>query len=500
MGMGNHDQPPRPSASSAGSAKPWEHAKHGPGSGQDPLAVGFVESLTVDRRLYRHDIAGSIAHARMLCHTGIITSDELKQIEAGLSEIQAQIDATVEDGKPSWAWPGWKPELEDVHMCIEAALIEKIGDTGRKLHTGRSRNDQVALDLKLWIREANQELDRLFTQLFQAFVDLAQRDGHIVMPAYTHLQRAQPIAVGAELVAWLTALDRARQRLLALGRINEQNPLGSGAVAGSGLALDRHHTAQALPLGPPTPSSIDATCSRDAAIDFVYSLAMVSMTLSRWAEQWIFYASTEVGWIRLDGRYTTGSSMMPQKTNPDMLELIRGRCGGVYGHLVALMTICKGLGIGYFRDLQEDKTHVFQAFDQVRACLAIASKIVATTRFNDGKIKNNLGQGFLDATSLAEYLVTKSVPFRTAHQIVGALVRRCQDQGLEALSQLTLDDFNQACAKVGIESVCRQDMYGWLDPQQVVQRYATYGNAGASGFHEQLVAWQDRLSVKNHPD
>jgi argininosuccinate lyase len=478
--------------------KPWEHAKSGEGSGGDPLAARFVESLSYDRRLYKHDIAGSIAHATMLQKVGLINAKELSEIKRGLKEIEAEIEAAGADYGA--AWPGWKVELEDVHMCIEAALIEKIGDAGRKLHTGRSRNDQVALDLKLWLREANFAIGEGVFKLCEAFAGLAKKYGSVVMPSYTHVQRAQPIVVGGELSAWHAAFQRAAWRLDCALSTNATNPLGSGAIAGSSLPLDREAAAQAAGFLFPTKSSIDGTASRDAALDFVYALSMTAMTLSRWAEQWILYCSTEFSFISLDHRYTTGSSMMPQKRNPDMLELIRGRCGNVYGHLVALLTILKGLPIGYNRDLQEDKRHVFAAYDVVSDCLEMAARIVATTRFNEDKIKATLDRGFLDATSLAEYLVTKGVPFRTAHQIVGALVRTCEARGLYQLSQLELSDFNKACETASVPrprkgDVVSDDVYQWLGAENVVKRYRTYGNAGVSGFEEQLKAWKERLKA-----
>lgn len=480
-----------------GTTKPWEHAQGGVGSTDDPLAVRFVASLEYDRRLYRHDIAGSLAHARMLCDVKLINADELAQIEQGLAAIQSEIeDAGADYGA---AWHGWKLELEDVHMCIEAALIEKIGDAGRKLHTGRSRNDQVALDLKLWMHEATQVIAGLFGELFAAFVALAERQGHIVMPAYTHLQRAQPIVVGGELMAWLAAFDRAQRRIANVLPLQADNPLGSGAIAGSSLALDRHAVAKALPLAGPSFNSIDATATRDAALDFIYGLAMTAMTLSRLAEQWILYASTEFGFIKLDRRYTTGSSMMPQKQNPDMLELIRGRCGGVYGNLIALLAICKSLPIGYNRDLQEDKRHLFAAYDSVSDCLAMATRIVATASFNEQRISASLDDGFIDATSLTDYLVRQQVPFRTAHQMVGSMVRRCREQGLTQLSQLTIEQMNGLCVAVAgpgggqHAAVCRADVYDWLGAANVVKRYCSLGNAGVSGFAQQLDVWQQRL-------
>ena len=462
--------------------KPWEHAKQ---AGEaDPLAARFVESISYDTRLYPQDIRGSIAHARMLRHVGLIGEEDLTEIERGLSEIEREID---EQGD---AWPGWKVELEDVHMCIEAALIEKIGEPGRKLHTGRSRNDQVALDIKLWIEDATDSLDESFDILSSAFVQLAERDGRIVMPSYTHLQRAQPVLVGGELLAWLDAFEDTEMRFVSPTSM-EDNPLGSGAIAGSSLPLDRDFLNDSedhsLPFIEPSPNSITATASRDAVIDFVYALSMTAMWLSRWAEQWIIYATTEFGFITLDPKYTTGSSMMPQKQNPDMLELIRGRCGGVYGHLMALLTMCKGLTIGYNRDLQEDKRHLFAAYDTVRDCLEMAARIVRTTRFNEDRIQQGLDRGFLDATSLAEYLVTKGVAFRTAHQHVGRLVRTCQERGLERLIDLPLSEMREVCDRI------EGDVADWLGPENVVRRYQTHGNAGVSGFQQQLAEWKQRL-------
>ena len=485
--------PPSPSNPTP---KPWEHTKAGSGSASDPLAARFVSSLDYDKRLYKHDIRGSIAHARMLEHVGLINKDELAEIERGLNEIKSEID---EQGD---SWPGWKIELEDVHMCIEAALIEKTGDAGRKLHTGRSRNDQVALDIQLWVYDAlygsesgyQSSLDYKLTSLARSFIKLAEDCGHHVMPSYTHLQRAQPIVVGGELLAWAETIKRCIDRVHACyEELHVELPLGSGAIAGSSLPLDRDYVFKILGKLTPTHNSIEATASRDVAIDFVYALTMTSMWLSRWAEQWIIYSTTEFGFITLDDLYTTGSSMMPQKQNPDMLELIRGKTGLVYGSLMALLTMCKGLTIGYNRDLQEDKRHVFTAYDAVCDCLDMATRIVKTTKFNEERIKQGLDRGFLDATSLAEYLVTKGVPFRTSHQVVGRLVQMCRDKGYEKLSLLKLDDFNAACSAAGAKPVARDDVYDWLGPENVVKRYKTAGNAGLSGFKEQLKAWKERL-------
>ena len=462
--------------------KPWEHAKSS-GSEGDPLAARFVSSLDYDKRLYTHDIAGSVAHARMLRSVDLLTDAELKQIEDGLAAIGAEI---AEQGD---AWPGWKVELEDVHMCVEAALVEKTGDAGRKLHTGRSRNDQVALDLRLWAQDAHATVAEKLSRVTGAFVDMAQAQGHVVMPSYTHLQRAQPIVVGGELMAWVAALDRCRSRFTSALQGIDESPLGSGAIAGSCLPLDRQHVVDHLgQFADFSPNAIDATASRDVALDLAYALAMTSMTLSRWAEQWIIYATTEFGFITLDNLYTTGSSMMPQKQNPDMLELIRGKTGQVYGSLIALLTMCKGITVGYNRDLQEDKRHVFAAYDSVCDCLDMAAAIVATTTFNEERIKANLHRGYLDATSLAEYLVTKQVPFRTSHQIVGALVRKAGELDRHELKKLTLGEMQAECSAI------EQDVYDWLGPENVVKRYQSAGNAGVSGFEAQLKAWKERIN------
>ncbi|MEM9263731.1 MAG: argininosuccinate lyase [Pseudomonadota bacterium] len=478
----------------------------------DQFVEAFTASVTFDQRLAPYDIQGSIAHARMLRKVELITEDDLAAIEAGLNEIESEID---EQGD---AWPGWKVELEDVHMCVEAALIEKAGDAGRKLHTGRSRNDQVATDLLLWIHEARGQLWSRCSALVTAFSDMLPSAVEIVMPSYTHLQRAQPISAAGELKAWMTAFSRCCDRFnQSVLEHHQFFPLGSGAIAGSALPLDRSYTQFLLEgvsgVRSPseaiaeehlqgllsdyetciseTTSSIDFTASRDAALDLVFALTMTSQWLSRWAEQWIIYATTEFGFITLDNLYTTGSSMMPQKQNPDMLELIRGKTGQVYGSLMALLTMCKGITIGYNRDLQEDKRHVFAAYDAVCDCLDMAAAIVRTTTFNEEKIKAGLNRGYLDATSLAEYLVTKGVPFRTSHQIVGALVRKATELERHELQKLTLDEMRAECDAIA------DDVFDWLGPENVVKRYQSAGNAGVSGFEAQLAAWKERLGTDN---
>jgi argininosuccinate lyase len=465
----------------------------------DALAQSFVESISYDKRLYKHDIAGSIAHAAMLAKVGLIAEDERRQIEEGLRSIERDIEAGnfVFD-----------EAMEDIHMVVEAELINRVGEPGRKLHTGRSRNDQVALDLVLWLHEAAREIDLQVTGLSTAFEALAVRSSDIIMPSHTHLQRAQPIAAGAEAAAWryLFLDDASRMNSRVRGTAVMTLPLGSGAIAGTSLPIDPQATRETLLklydreehpgfffMFMPE-SSIAHTASRDAACDFLFALAMISQHLSRWAEQWIIYMTTEFGFIKIADRYTTSSSMMPQKRNPDMLELIRGRCGNVYGDLFALMTILKGLPIGYNRDLQEDKRIVFRAYDTVSSCLTMAAAIVNSASYDKERIEPTLDRGFLDATSLAEYLVTKGVPFRTAHHVVGTLVARCEREGKHALAQLPVDAFNEVIATKSDVRVT-DDVYTCLGARNVVKRYQSAGAAGGKPFEEQLAAWKQRLGM-----
>lgn len=474
----------------------------------DAIAQKFVESISYDWRLYKHDIAGSIAHATMLAKVGLITDADRDAIVKGLKEIEAEIDR---DGP---RWSGFKAELEDIHMCVESELTERIGEPGRRLHTGRSRNDQVATDFVLWTDQAALNLVEALRLLDKAFCTLADRSRDIVMPSYTHMQRAQPIIAGAEAFAWARMLwERAHQLAPSLP-LSWPAPLGSGAIAGSSLPIDRKHTNNTLhgSTDDSAPddwdetilSSIQATATRDRACDFVFQCAMIAQHLSRWAEQWIIYMTTEFGFIKIADRYTTSSSMMPQKRNPDMLELIRGRCGNVYGDLFALMTILKGLPIGYNRDLQEDKRIVFRAYDTVSECLTMAAAIVNSASYDKARIEPTLDRGFLDATSLAEYLVTQGIPFRTAHHIVGTLVARCEKSGRYKLEQLKLDEINEVVtaslastqsAIPKLQSAITQDVYTCLGAHNVVKRYQSAGAAGGKPFEEQLASWKQRLGL-----
>jgi len=444
------------------------------------LMIDFVESLSFDRRLYQHDIAGSIAHAQMLAHQKIITQTEFKAIKSALNHIRKEIS------QGSFVFDRAD---EDIHMAIEKTLIERVGAAGEKLHTGRSRNDQVATDMRLWMRDQISCVQAQITALQKALVRLAQDHAEGIMPAYTHFQRAQPIAISAYLLSFVEQLERDRIRLGNCSKLLNSSPLGSGAVAGSTLAIDRQSTAQALDFAGVTGNSIDAVSDRDFCAEFIFNCAMIGMHLSRLAEDWIIYSSSEFRFIRIDDSLCTSSSMMPQKRNPDVLELVRGKTGSVYGSLVAMLTLLKAQPSGYNRDLQEDKVHVFSANDTVEACLGITEAVVSHTCFNTQHIAQGLDRGFLDATALAEYLVIKGIPFRQAHGIVGSLVASCeaQDRSLEAIP---LEDFQSFSPAID------EDVYQYLGPKKVATRYATLGAAGVRQAKKQISVWQRRLAKR----
>src|SRR5437016_1925267 len=357
----------------------------------------------------------------------------------------------------------------------------------------------------MWVQVSLRDLSESKIPLLQqAFVRLAERSSSMVMPSFTHLQRAQPISAGAEALAWVEMLQCDWERVAGFEEdAMRYLPLGSGAIAGSSLPIASDPVLESLSnqskpkrviFDAWPQNSIERTASRDAACDLLYACAMIAQHLSRWAEQWIIYMSTEFSFIRIAERYTTGSSMMPQKRNPDMLELIRGRCGNVYGDLFALMTILKGLPIGYNRDLQEDKRIVFRAYDTVSSCLTMAAAIVNSAEFIKENIEPTLDRGFLDATSLAEYLVTKGIPFRTAHQIVGSLVAKCEKEKKHALNQLTVEAFNEVIATKSDVRI-DDDVYSALGAHNVVKRYQSAGAAGGKPFEEQLANWKKRLGM-----
>jgi argininosuccinate lyase len=446
----------------------------------DAVTAQFLASLDVDKALWRYDIAGSIAHARMLREVGLMSAAEFRRIHKGLLAIASDIGA----GRLKMPI-----ELEDIHMVVEKALIDRIGQAGGKLHTGRSRNDQIALDLRLWARDAVDDLTDGIKALQRAMVGLAGKQGDIVISAYTHLQRAQPIVAGHAVLAYVEMLQRDADRLAdARVRINVC-PLGCGAVAGTSLPLDRARTAELLGFDAFAQNSIDATSDRDFMAELVFCCAMLGVHLSRWAEDWIIYATTEFGLIELDDAYCTSSSMMPQKKNPDTLELIRAKAATATAMLGGILTLLKGLPLAYNRDLQDDKRFAFPAVDAVRGSLAVAEGIVGTTKFNRDGIAANINAGFGDATALAEYLVTKGVPFRTAHGIVGRLVADAAGQNV-TLAELPLNKLRRACKRVS------RDVYGHLGAANVVKRYLSDGAGGVRQLRRQLAYWKRKLAKK----
>ncbi len=459
------------------SKKSWEKRLAGQ---PDPLTVDFVQSLSYDKRLYKYDIVGSIAHAQMLAERKLITRAELKAIKEGLIEISQEIA----EGRFKF-----DKTCEDIHMAIEAALVAKIGEPGKKLHTGRSRNDQVAADIRLWMRDEIEVLQSKITGLQKAFVKLAGKYVKDVMPAYTHLQRAQPIVIAAYLLSFVEQSERDFIRLKNCGQMINISPLGSGAIAGSTLSLDRKSTAKQLGFSDISYNSIDAVSDRDFCAEFIFDCALIATHLSRLAEDWIIYSSNEFGFVRIDDSYCTSSSMMPQKRNPDVLELIRAKTAGVYGSLMAMLTILKALPSGYNRDLQEDKIHIFSAADTVKASLDMVQAIVSHAKFDTKKISAGLEEGFLDATALAEYLVGKNIAFREAHGIVGSLVAYCEKAN-KKLADLDLDEFKEYSPSI------ETDVYESLGPANVVAKYVTDGAAGPKQAKEQIAYWNKQLAQR----
>ncbi len=438
----------------------------------------FTESVSFDRRLYAQDIQGSVAHAQMLARVGLLTPQECDQLTAALEEIGREIEA----GRFAF-----RTELEDIHMHIERALVERLGDVGRKLHTGRSRNDQVATDLRLWVREAIDRTDAAVADLQRAFVGRCDADFEVILPGYTHLRRAQPVLAPHYWLAYCEKFERDRQRLQDCRRRTNVSSLGAAALAGSSLPLDRHDTARRLGFDDVAANSLDAASDRDFALEFAFDLAVIAAHLSTWAEEWILWSSAEFGFLKLPQAFCTGSSIMPQKVNPDVLELIRGKSARVIGHLTTLLVLVKGLPLAYNRDLQEDKPPLFDAFDTVRACLEVAAPLVAQAELDHPKIAQCLDQGHLDATTLMEYLIGRGVPQRTAHGIVGRLVRKAL-QSQVRLQDLSLETFRQEWpdADGGI--------YDVLGVEHAVRAMRTYGSTGPDEVRRQIQRWKERLA------
>lgn len=444
----------------------------------DPRMEDFTESIRFDKRLYRQDIAGSQAHARMLAKVGVLTSDECQQIVDGLQAIQDEIEAGN--------FP-WRKELEDIHMHIERALIERIGDTGRKLHTGRSRNDQVSTDFRLWIRDAIDELDGLLKRLQQAFVGRCDADFDCILPGYTHTQRAQPVLAPHYWLAYCEKYERDRQRLADCRKRVNTLSLGAAALAGTSIPIDRFETARLLGFEAVAANSLDVSSDRDFALEFTFALALIAEHLSTWAEEWILWSTVEFRFIRLPQRFCTGSSIMPQKVNPDLLELIRGKTGRVIGDLQTLLVLVKGLPLAYNRDLQEDKEPVFDAFDTVRASLDLAADMVREMELDRESIASKLDRGYLDATTFMEFLIQRGIPQRTAHGMVGRLVRRAMDAGIR-LADLPLSDFQAECPELDAS------VYDILGVEKAISAFCSYGSTASAEVRKQIDDWKNRSS------
>jgi len=442
----------------------------------DRFVEEFTESVSFDKELALYDIKGSIAHARMLGKQGIISQEDAEKIIKGLEEIRKEIEESRFR---------WKKELEDVHMNIEKALTEKIGSAGGKLHTGRSRNDQVITAFRLYLKEQTEDIINLLILLKKALLEKAKETVDIVMPAYTHLQRAQPIRMAHYFLAYLEIYNRDEERFRdALKRI-DQMPLGSGALAGVDFPVDRSMTAKELGFSDIMRNSLDATASRDAVIEFLSDAAICMSNLSRQSEDLIIWNSAEFSFVELPDKLTTGSSIMPQKKNPDVLELIRGKTGRVYGDLVALLTVVKGLPMAYNRDLQEDKEPVFDAVRTLKGSIIGMTKIIEGLKPKKDKMEKAAG-GFSLTTDLANYLVRKGMPFRQAHHVVGQIVAYLTKQGRE-LESITFEELRK------FSDLFEEDALKILDPYYVADARKSYGGTAKERVLEQIKYWEERL-------
>lgn len=412
----------------------------------DAFVERFTASVGFDYRLYHHDINGSIAHATMLAKVGVLTAAEREQIVTGLEAIRAEIVA----GKFTWSI-----SLEDVHMNIEAVLTQRIGITGKKLHTGRSRNDQVATDIRLYLRDEIDNIAKELTRLQQGLLSVAEREADTIMPGFTHLQTAQPVTFGHHLLAWFEMLQRDYSRLMDCRKRMNQLPLGAAALAGTTYPIDRAYTAQLLGFDAPTENSLDSVSDRDFAIEFSAFASILMMHLSRASEELVLWTSSQFSFIDLPDRFCTGSSIMPQKKNPDVPELVRGKTGRVYGHLMALLTLMKSQPLAYNKDNQEDKEPVFDAIDTVKDCLRAFADMIPAIQPRKDKMYEAAKRGFSTATDLADYLVRRGVPFRDAHEIVGKSVGYGV-QSEKDLSEMTLAELQQ------FSTVIEQDVFAVL--------------------------------------
>ena len=437
---------------------------------ENQLVHNFNESISFDQKFYRQDIAGSIAHVTMLAKQGILTEEDRDAIIAGLKSIREDIDnGTLKI----------TTESEDIHSFVEANLIERIGDAGKRLHTGRSRNDQVALDMKLYTRDEIDEMDGLLKGLLEVLLKLMEDNLHTYMPGFTHLQKAQPVTLAHHVGAYYEMFRRDRGRLADIRKRMNYCPLGSGALAGTTYPLDREYTAELLGFDGPTLNSMDSVSDRDYLIELLAALSTIAMHLSRFSEEIIIWNSNEYRFVEMDDSYSTGSSIMPQKKNPDIAELIRGKAGRVYGALMSMLTVMKGIPLAYDKDLQEDKEGAIDAAKTLEDCLVCAAGMIETMRVVPEAMTAQAKKGYLAATDVADYLAKKGMPFRRAHEVVGHLVLLCDQRGCD-LDDLTLEDFKAA------SDLFEADITGALDLASIAAARTTEGGTGNAAVKEQM--------------
>lgn len=443
----------------------------------DQLVYNFNASLSFDQKLYKQDITGSMAHAAMLAKQGILTEEEKEAITEGLQGILADIEAGVLE---------FSPEYEDIHSFVEANLIARKGDVGKKLHTGRSRNDQVALDMKMYVRDEIGEIDSLLKELLTSLLHIMKENLHTYMPGFTHLQKAQPVTVAHHFGAYFEMFKRDRSRMTDIRKRLNLCPLGSGALAGTTYPLDRAYTAELLEFDGPTLNSMDSVADRDYLIELLAALSTVMMHLSRFCEEIIVWNSNEYQFVEIDDGYSTGSSIMPQKKNPDIAELVRGKTGRVYGALNSLLATMKGIPLAYNKDMQEDKEWAFDAIDTAKGCLALFTGMLKTMEFNKDRMEESAKHGFTNATDAADYLVNHGVPFRDAHGIVGQLVLTCIEKKIP-LDELTLEEYKKICP------VFEEDVYEAISLETCVNKRTTIGAPGREAMEQAIKIYEEYM-------
>ncbi len=450
----------------------------------DQLVYNFNASISFDKKLYRQDIEGSIAHVKMLGRQGILTSEEALEMSAELKKILSE----VENGSLKIS-----DEYEDIHSFVEAVLIGRLGDTGKKLHTGRSRNDQVALDMRMYTRMEAAHTDGLLKELLETILTIMKAHTETIMPGFTHLQKAQPITLAHHMGAYFEMFRRDRLRMRDLYERMNYCPLGSGALAGTTYPLDRAYTAGLLGFYGPTLNSMDGVSDRDYILEYLSALSTIMMHLSRFSEEIIIWNSNEYQFVEIDDGYSTGSSIMPQKKNPDIAELVRGKAGRVYGALVSLLTTMKGIPLAYNKDMQEDKELTFDAIDTAKGCLALFNGMLATIRFHKERMRSSAALGFTNATDAADYLVNHGVPFRDAHGIIGQLVLYCIDKGI-SIDEMSLDELH------AVSPVFKEDIYEAVSMETCVNKRLTVGAPAKEAMESVITAYEQYLAESKFPE